>query len=140
MRCQHCGHEVPEGSVFCNRCGYRMSHDMACPHCGKQIPATSVFCPACGKAVDQEEAPAPESTTRVAASAAQQGQTYNEQRRVAQRQAARQPVNAWQQPEQDDDDDDDDDNEEGRSHYNRNLIIGAVLVVLAIALLSMLRH
>ena len=141
MRCQHCGHEVPEGSVFCNKCGYRMSNDMACPHCGKQIPATSVFCPSCGKAVDQEvEPPTPASATRVANRTPQQGQTYNEQRRAAQQQAARQPVNAWQQPELDDDDDDDDDNEGGRSNYNRNLIIGAVLVVLAIALLSMLRH
>ncbi len=142
MRCQHCGHEVPEGSVFCNRCGYRMSNDMACPHCGKQIPSTSVFCPACGKAVDQEEETlAPTSATRVVQRAPQQGQTYNEQRRAAQQQAARQPVNAWQQPEpEDDDDDDDDDNGGGRSNYNRNLIIGAVLVVLAIALLSMLRH
>ena len=142
MRCQHCGHEVPEGSVFCNRCGYRMSNDMACPYCGKQIPATSVFCPACGKAVKEEEndGKARTSTTTVSAPPRQQGMTYNEQRR-AQQQAARQPVNAWQQPERDDDDDDDDDdNGGGRSNFNRNLIIGAILVALAIGLLSLLRH
>ena len=142
MRCQHCGHEVPEGSVFCNRCGYRMSNDMACPYCGKQIPATSVFCPACGKAVKEEENDdkARTSTTTVSAPPRQQGMTYNEQRR-AQQQAARQPVNAWQQPERDDDDDDDDDdNGGGRSNFNRNLIIGARLVALAIGLLSLLRH
>ena len=139
MRCQHCGHEVPDGSVFCNRCGYRMSNDMACPHCGKQIPATSVFCPACGKAVEQEEVPTPPSHTRITPRTPQQSQTYNEQRRAAQQQAARQPVNAWRQPEPQDDDDDDD-NEGGRSNFNRNLLIGIVLVVLAIALLSMLRH
>ena len=136
MRCQHCGHEVPEGSVFCNRCGYRMSNDMACPYCGKQIPATSVFCPACGKAVKEEENDdkARTSTTTVSAPPRQQGMTYNEQRR-AQQQAARQPVNAWQQPERDDDD-----NGGGRSNFNRNLIIGAILVALAIGLLSLLRH
>ncbi len=139
MRCQHCGHEVPDGSVFCNRCGYRMSNDMACPHCGKQIPATSVFCPACGKAVEQEETPTPPSHTRITPRAPQQSQTYNEQRRAAQQQAARQPVNAWQQSKPQDDDDDDD-SEGGRSNFNRNLLIGVVLVVLAIALLSMLRH
>ena len=67
--------------------------------------------------------------------------TYNEQRRAAERQAARQPVNAWQQPEPVEDDDEDDDGDGGgNSNFNRNLIVGIVLAVLAIALLSLLRH
>ena len=143
MRCQHCGHEVPEGSVFCNRCGYRMSNDMACPYCGKQIPATSVFCPSCGKAVADETEDIARTTTTTVNTSRQQGMTYNEQRKDAQRQAARQPVNAWKQPEPPDDDDDEeeeDDNSGGRSSFNRNLIIGAVLVAVAIGLLSLLRH
>ena len=146
MRCQHCGHEVPEGSVFCNRCGYRMSHDMACPYCGKQIPATSVFCPSCGKAV-KDETPvgvATTTTTTTSNPPESRGETYNERRqaaqREAQRQAARQPVNAWKQPEPVEDDEEEDDDEGGRSHYNRNLIIGIIAAALLIGLLSMLRH
>ncbi len=140
MRCQHCGHEVPEGSVFCNRCGYRMSKDMPCPHCGKQIPASSVFCPLCGKAVEQEVQNTPSTssvTTPPASRPSQQGMTYNEQRAAARRQ----PANAWQQPEPvEPEDDDDDDNGGGRSHYDRNLIIGIVAAALIIGLLSLLRH
>ena len=129
MRCQHCGHEVPDGSVFCNRCGYRMSNNMACPHCGQQIPSTSVFCPSCGKAIDMEK------TTP------KQGVTYNQQRAEAQRQAQRQ-ANAWQQqPPVEQEEYDDDDNGAGRrSHYDRNLIIGIVVAALLIGLLSLLKH
>ena len=146
MRCQHCGHEVPEGSIYCNRCGYRMSNDMACPHCGKQIPASSAFCPSCGKAVKEIARPQQPAATAPAAAATprteqtQPTQTYNEQRRAAQQQAARQPVNAWKQPEPEEDDDDTDDNDGGRSNFNRNLIIGIIAVAVLIGLLSLLRH
>lgn len=133
MRCQHCGHEVPDGSVFCNRCGYRMSNDMHCPHCGKQIPATSVFCPSCGKAVDNgQERPA---TSTVTSRTPQQGMTYNQQRAEAQRHA-----NAWQQQPAEPQYDDDDNGEGRRSHYDRNLIIGIVVAALLIGLLSLLKH
>ena len=145
MRCQHCGHEVPEGSIYCNRCGYRMSNDMACPHCGKQIPATSVFCPICGKAVEESVKSTPTtSTTRAttppASTSRQPGSTYNQQRAAAQRQ---QPANAWQKPQPqpvEPDDDDDDDNGGGGSNFNRNLIIGIIAAALIIGLLSLLRH
>jgi len=139
MRCQHCGHEVPDGSVFCNRCGYRMSNDMACPYCGKQIPATSVFCPVCGKAVNDGAKATSASSTTTTRRPQPQGQTYNEQRRAAASQASRQPANAWQQPAQVEGEDDDD-NGGNRSNFNRNLIIGIVLAILAIALLSLMRH
>jgi len=136
MRCQHCGHEVPDGSVFCNHCGYRMSTETTCSYCHKPMPSTSVFCPHCGKAVDnamnvasREAAPERSSEPRPT--------TYNEQRQAAQRQA-----NAWKQPEPvvDDEDDDEDEGYTGRSNFNRNLIIGIVAAVLLIALLSLLRH
>ena len=138
MRCQHCGHEVPEGSVFCNRCGYRMSNDMACPHCGQQIPANSTFCPSCGKAVGNE---AVHSTTTTTTSRPQPAKTYNEQRAEAQRQAQRQ-ANAWQQrqPAEPEDNDDNENDNGSRSHFDRNLIIGIVAAALIIGLLSMLRH
>ena len=67
---------------------------------------------------------------------------YDERRRAAERQAARQPVNAWKQPEPEevDDDDEDDDDGGGRSNFNRNLIIGIVAAAILIGLLSLLRH
>ena len=138
MRCQHCGHEVPEGSAFCNRCGYKMSQQVTCSYCHEPMPSTSVFCPHCGKAVDNAMSIASQqpATTR---QQPQPGTTYNEQRRAAQRQAARQPVNAWKQPEPVQEDDDDDDGG-GRSNFNRNLIIGIITAAVLIGLLSVLRH
>jgi len=139
MRCQHCGHEVPEGSAFCNRCGYKMSQQVTCSYCHEPMPSTSVFCPHCGKAVDNAMSIASQqpATTR---QQPQPGTTYNEQRRAAQRQAARQPVNAWKQPEPVQEDDDDDDDGGGRSNFNRNLIIGIITAAVLIGLLSVLRH
>ena len=140
MKCQHCGHEVPAGSAFCNHCGNRLASEITCSYCHELMPATSVFCPHCGKAVDNamsiacQEQPAPSAPAPV-------GTTYNEQR------AAQRRANAWQQPkpvepdlDDDDDDDDDDDNGAPRSNFNRNLIIGIIMVALAIGLLSMLKH
>ena len=142
MKCQQCGHEVPEGSAFCNHCGYRMTtNEIPCSYCHELMPATSVFCPHCGKAVDnavnvaRQERPAASPTPAA-------GTTYNEQR------AAQRRANAWQQPAKpvepdlDDDDDDDDDNDNGapRSNFNRNLIICIILGALIIGLLSMMKH
>ena len=107
MRCQHCGHEVPEGSVFCNHCGYRMSNEVTCSYCHEPMPSTSVFCPHCGKAVDN----AMNVASRQSAAAAQgapRPATYNEQRQAAQRQAQQRQANAWQRPEPVEPDDDDD--------------------------------
>ena len=138
MRCQHCGHEVPEDSAFCNHCGYRVSQQITCSYCHQPMPASSVFCPHCGKAVDNAMSVA---SREAAASRERPATTYNEQRRAAEQQAARQqPANAWKQPDREPDDDDDDDGGGGGSNFNRNLIICIVLAVLAIALLSLLRH
>ncbi|MBQ9575471.1 MAG: zinc ribbon domain-containing protein [Muribaculaceae bacterium] len=144
MRCQHCGHEVPEGSAFCNRCGYKMSQQVTCSYCHEPMPSTSVFCPHCGKAVDNAMSIASQQPATTRQQPPQQqplpGTTYNEQRRAAQRQAARQPVNAWKQPEPVQEDDDDDDDGGGRSNFNRNLIIGIITAAVLIGLLSVLRH
>lgn len=160
MRCQHCGHEVPEGSAFCNHCGYRISDTSTyqiCSYCHQQMPKTSVFCPHCGKAVDNAMSVAQQSvktaTAATAATAASeapaketsampraaQPQASEEQRRAAQRRAMAQPTRpAVQEP--DDDEEDDDEGGEGRSNFNRNLIIGIVLAAVLIGLLSMLKH
>ncbi|MBQ9555810.1 MAG: zinc ribbon domain-containing protein [Muribaculaceae bacterium] len=143
-RCQHCGHEVPEDSAFCNHCGYRISNEVTCSYCHQSMPAESVFCPHCGKAVDnamhkasQEQRPTREEQP--------QRMTYNEQRQAAQRQAAQRQAaqrqaNAWKQPESEDQDDDDNNDGDGRSSFNRNLIIGVIAAAVLIGLLSMLRH
>ena len=141
MRCQHCGHEVPDGSVFCNHCGYRMSNEVTCSYCHQPMPATSVFCPHCGKAVDNAVNVASRKTT-APAQGSPRPTTYNEQRQAAQQRAQQRQANAWQQPKPIEPEEDDDDNEGGgsRSHYDRNLIIGIVLAVLAIGLLSLMKH
>ena len=139
MRCQHCGHEVPDGSVFCNHCGYRMSQQVTCSYCHEPMPSTSVFCPHCGKAVDNAMSIASQEP-QVAMQAQRPAPTYNEQRRAAEQQAARRKAaNAWEQPEPEQDDDDDNGGG-GGSNFNRNLIICIVAAVLLIALLSLLRH
>ncbi len=139
MRCQHCGHEVPDDSAFCNHCGYRMNQQVTCSYCHQPMPSTSVFCPHCGKAVDNAMSIASREPRQ--SREPQQPTTYNEQRRAAEQRAAqRQPANAWKQPEPVQDDDDDDDNGGGGSNFNRNLIIGIVTAVLLIALLSLMRH
>ncbi len=140
MRCQHCGHEVPDGSVFCNHCGYRMSQQVTCSYCHEPMPSTSVFCPHCGKAVDNAMSIASQEP-QVAMQAQRPAPTYNEQRRAAEQQAARRKAaNAWEQPEPEQDDDDDDNGGGSGSNFNRNLIICIVAAVLLIALLSLLRH
>ena len=136
MRCQHCGHEVPEGSAFCNHCGYRMSNEIKCSYCHETIPAKSVFCPHCGKAVDNAMSIAREERPTTAQPAAQ-GQSYNEQR------AAQRRANAWKQPEpevEEYEQDDDDNDGGGRSNFTRNLIIGIVGLAVLIGLLNMLKH
>jgi hypothetical protein len=71
----------------------------------------------------------------------QQGLTFNEQRKAAQRLAAQRQANAWKQPEPvDQDDEDDDEDNDTRSSFNRNLIIGVVAAAIIIGLLSLLRH
>ena len=124
-----------------------MNNQVTCSYCHQPMPSTSVFCPHCGKAIDdathvasQESSVPTEERPR-----SSQGRTYNEQRREneRQRQAARRQANAWEKPAvtvPNDDDDDDDDSGDGRSNFNRNLIIGIVAAVLIIGLLSMLRH
>lgn len=137
MRCQHCGHEVPDGSVFCNHCGYRMSNEVTCSYCHQPMPSTSVFCPHCGKAIDNAMNVASRKTSTQSQSNPRPA-TYNEQQ-TAQRQAAQRQANAWQQPVEQEQEEEDNDTGR-RSHYDRNLIIGIVVAALLIGLLSLLKH
>ena len=47
ITCPKCGHQCPEGSHFCNKCGSQLSTEIQCPACHSMIPADSIFCPVC---------------------------------------------------------------------------------------------
>ena len=46
-RCPNCGKVVPEGSKYCNYCGFLLASEMECPKCHHTIPSDSIFCPVC---------------------------------------------------------------------------------------------
>ena len=112
-----------------------MSNEVKCSYCHEPIPSTSVFCPHCGKAVDNAMSIAQKEPS-TASRPVTQGQSYNEQR------AAQRRANAWQQPapEVENDEENDDEGGSGRSHFNRNLIIGIVALAVLIGLLNMMKH
>jgi len=55
MRCENCGHENPEGSKFCMKCGKELGGSgpriAACPHCGAEVAPVALFCASCGKSI-----------------------------------------------------------------------------------------
>lgn len=62
MNCPFCGTANPDDSVFCKKCGRRMSGSVTCPACGATSPADGDFCTRCGARlnapVKAEERPA----------------------------------------------------------------------------------
>ena len=140
MRCQHCGHEVPEGSVFCNRCGYRLNTEITCEYCHQPMPAGSVFCPHCGKAASNAMSIASAHTAAEQPKAVTYNQQRQQQQRLAAQQQQRRAENAWKSQPEEDDDDQDGNDDGGKSNFDRNLIIGIVAAVILIALLSLMRH
>ena len=140
MRCQHCGHEVPEGSVFCNRCGYRLNTEITCEYCHQPMPAGSVFCPHCGKAASNAMSIASAHTAAEQPKAVTYNQQRQQQQRLAAQQQQRRAENAWKSQPEEEDDDQDGNDDGGKSNFDRNLIIGIVAAVILIALLSLMRH
>ncbi|MCM1233170.1 MAG: SPFH domain-containing protein [Ruminococcus flavefaciens] len=47
--CPECGSDLPEGSVSCPVCGYKLPKK--CPKCGSVLPNGTKFCPECGEAI-----------------------------------------------------------------------------------------
>lgn len=55
VKCPRCGNEVPQGSLFCNKCGAPLTGQMECPKCHALIPADSIFCPHCHEMVGRQQ-------------------------------------------------------------------------------------
>lgn len=55
MQCQSCGHDNPEGSKYCMKCGkgIGLAEDggVSCPNCGAQNARGALFCAACGRSI-----------------------------------------------------------------------------------------
>ena len=55
MECRNCGHEIPEGSKFCMKCGKELGDPEAggtrCQSCGAENAPGALFCAACGKSM-----------------------------------------------------------------------------------------
>lgn len=61
MLCPKCSTQLPEGAIFCPKCGARIETELHCPQCGSVIASDSAFCHKCGASLAQAapEPPAP---------------------------------------------------------------------------------
>ena len=48
MKCEKCGHENTNGSLFCENCGAKLQIEKKCPSCGQVVSDTARFCQYCG--------------------------------------------------------------------------------------------
>ena len=57
MKCQYCGQEIDEGSVFCGYCGKKQPEVKYCIKCGQEIGLEDIYCGYCGtsQVVDKTE-------------------------------------------------------------------------------------
>ena len=66
MKCPSCGHQMPEGNVFCENCGAKLVEinetEKHCPQCGAVVEEGAAFCEECGFPLQdtQEETPVSE--------------------------------------------------------------------------------
>ncbi len=53
MVCAKCGHESPDGALFCSVCGNSLDQRKRCPSCSAIIvDEESAYCPSCGARID----------------------------------------------------------------------------------------
>ncbi|HHX94900.1 MAG TPA: zinc ribbon domain-containing protein [Clostridia bacterium] len=59
MFCQNCGNGLPEGAVFCSKCGVKVQQHNTniCSACESTLPEDAAFCIGCGTAVNIPETP-----------------------------------------------------------------------------------
>lgn len=62
VKCEKCGAEVPNGSVFCSSCGNKMEVPVVaapsgntCPKCGTVVAEGNLFCNNCGTKIEKTE-------------------------------------------------------------------------------------
>ena len=48
MNCPFCGTENTDDSLYCKKCGRKMSGTVTCPACGASAPADGEYCTRCG--------------------------------------------------------------------------------------------
>ncbi len=116
MKCPKCGNNVADGSAFCNHCGNKLSAEILCPACNQSIPANSEFCPSCGKKVNTPAASDGRPTAQRQHEEWKRRNTRNNDEIVAVDPA-----------------------DNGKSNFNRNLIIGIAAIVAVIGLLMAMR-
>lgn len=142
MKCPKCGNYIPDGSAFCNQCGSPLNNEIMCPSCNNSIPANSVFCPKCGKEV-RNNMNRYDEADRLAAE--RQRLAEETRQREAQLRAREAQLEAQRQQllkEKSFDAQENDDEEEtpvAQSNYNRNLLVGATVIVGVILLLMVMR-
>jgi membrane protease subunit (stomatin/prohibitin family) len=54
VTCPKCGHDTPQNSRFCYKCGHQIIAADRCPECGVDLAPDAKFCHACGKKLDEK--------------------------------------------------------------------------------------
>ena len=52
IKCNNCGHLMPDDARFCPNCGTKVEHEVYCRNCGKPMSPFDTVCPSCGTPVD----------------------------------------------------------------------------------------
>ena len=67
MICPKCGERIPDDSVFCQECGYKLESDRKkrCEICGTYNDWDAMFCERCGQPLEDEEPETAEKGNRI---------------------------------------------------------------------------